>query len=166
MEDQEAEQEEESAEECYYVQPSDQEILACLPPELKVLPEHSESAQGDLRYVYNLKGQRGAKCPSCGLTDTSFRVIENRGPKYKQPDGTAVRVDAFTCHAGVNAKLAVPCVKCPYCSKDPELQKKLKHFCPNLTNTARAVSIKPGTACARCAFTPNVQCRCRYCNVA
>ena len=44
MEDQEAEQEEESAEECYYVQPSDQQILACLPPELKVLPEHSESA--------------------------------------------------------------------------------------------------------------------------
>jgi len=33
MEDQEAEQEEESAEECYYVQPSDQQILACLPAE-------------------------------------------------------------------------------------------------------------------------------------
>jgi hypothetical protein len=69
----------------------------------------------------------------------------------------------YKCQAAYNALQAIPCLNCPVCRENAQLQAAICHECPN--SLLANIYVRPGKTCELCAFCPGIVCKCDVCNV-
>lgn len=139
----------------YVFDPPENTLTARLPPRL------TEQQRTDTGKTAGGVKQRGMLCARCHSTNTTFSGQRKLNIKIPSRKNANFHAQEWNCETAEAVQSEVPCVLCPVCMGENELQQRITHVCAQ-DNVER--SIKPGKKCALCGWLANAKCLCPECN--